>query len=185
MCQNVPWCTCVSLKWWKGRRSQCFFHRALISPVSWIWIGTPSISLGISSFIWNDPLKLHNSVQCEQSVLTGVCGWFQHQFKLTGRTISQSRMKPFLIIHVFDEIGNPKVDVLKGTIFPKMDFFGFQRLHKAFSIGIVKRISLSAYADLKAIKFELFDIILGCLLYSAIGMMNTTWLRVPVVDGHP
>jgi hypothetical protein len=57
--------------------------------------------------------------------------------------IAQRRMKPFVIIHLLDEVGDPFFDICQGFVVPKVDLFGLKSLEKAFHHGIVERIASS------------------------------------------
>jgi hypothetical protein len=60
-------------------------------------------------------------------------------------------MQRFTIVHFLDEKRKPNFNVFQGSVFPKVNFFNFERFEKAFSSGVVIGISLSGHADQKAI----------------------------------
>ena len=65
---------------------------------------------------WNDPLKLHKSEQVDQSAPRGVRGWFQHKFIFIGRTVSNSGMKPLVVVNIFDKIRNTFLYIFQRAV---------------------------------------------------------------------
>jgi hypothetical protein len=53
-----------------------------------------------------------------------------------------------LVIHFFNEKGKSLVNVLKSSIFPKIDFLTLEGLNKALSKGIIIGVSPTSHADL-------------------------------------
>jgi len=93
-------------------------------------------------------------------------------------------MKPLQVIDILDKGGNTISDIFSPTL-PKMHLLRFKGFYKALKIGIIKRITLAAHADLKSIKIKLFEIFSGCILNAGIRMINTSGLWVSVVYSPP
>ncbi len=51
-------------------------------------------------------------------------------------------MKPFLIIHLLDEVWDPFFDICQGFVLPKIDLFRLKGLEEALHHGIVKGVPL-------------------------------------------
>ena len=72
-------------------------------------------------------------------------------FKFHRRFVSKRGMQTFSILHFLDEKRKPNLNIFQGSVFPKIDFFDFERFEKAFSSGIVIGIALTGHADQKAV----------------------------------
>ena len=72
-------------------------------------------------------------------------------FKFHRRSVSKRGMQAFVVVHFLDEKRKPNLNIFQGLVFPKIDFFDFERFKKAFSGRIVIGISLAGHADQKAV----------------------------------
>ncbi len=69
-------------------------------------------------------------------------------FKFSGRPIAQAGMQALLILHLLQEVCQVKLCLLKGLIGMQVHFLDFDRLEKAFGLGIVQRGGPCRHADL-------------------------------------
>ena len=93
-------------------------------------------------------------------------------------------MKPFPIIHIFDEVGNPSENVIQGLVLPEVDLLGLEGFHEAFGKGIVVRVALPGHADLELGVPEFVDVIMSRVLHAPVRVMNHPRRRISVLDGH-
>jgi len=47
-------------------------------------------------------------------------------------------MKPFLTVHLLDEVWGPFLDICQGFVLPKVDLFKVEGLEKALYHGVLK-----------------------------------------------
>src|SRR5664279_539065 len=101
-------------------------------------------------------------------------------FKFHRRSVSKRGMQTFAVVHFLDEKRKPNLNIFQGSVFPKIDFFDFERFEKAFIGCIVIGISLSGHADQKAVLQESFYIIRGRILDNPIRVMNDALRWLPM-----
>lgn len=89
-----------------------------------------------------------------------------------------------MIVHLFYEIRKPELDIGQCPVFPEVDLFCFQSFHEALGRSIVVRIPLPGHADLESILQQDIHIVMGGILHSLVGMVDDSFLRLPVYYGH-
>jgi hypothetical protein len=88
-------------------------------------------------------------------------------------------VQPFLVV----DFGNEPIDLATSIADVgkclAVDLFGLERLHEAFSLGVVKRVSRPAHADGDVAIGKPLAISDGGVLHAAIRMMDQTATRRP------
>jgi hypothetical protein len=93
-------------------------------------------------------------------------------------------MQALAVVHFLDEKGKSILDIFKGSVFPEIDFLDFNGFEKALGGGVVVRIAFPRHADLESMLIEDFNIVMGSILDSPVGVMNDPLGRITMRDGH-
>src|SRR6185369_3471152 len=108
-------------------------------------------------------------------------------FKICRAHVAQRRVKPLTIVKHFNELKHGGSSQLPGWKTLQVGKFGPQGAKEALHHGIVVGISLATHADLDAMLLQECQIVIGCVLTTAVGMVNQRWWvgDVPSGQGHP
>src|SRR5450755_129153 len=98
--------------------------------------------------------------------------------KLYRADIAESGMEPSGIVDAVDELGKIFDDVGECLERHWIDALDLQRLHEAFCLGVVVRISSPTHGPFDAVIGEVVAVGLGSILGSSIGMMDATRRRL-------
>ena len=93
-------------------------------------------------------------------------------------------MQSLPIIHRFQEIGNPFLDIRKVPVFPEVNFFRFQGFEETLGGGVVVRVAFSGHTDLKTAGLKPVCVINGRILHPAIGMVDYPRGGVSPANSH-
>ena len=93
-------------------------------------------------------------------------------------------MKPPAVIDLVDKAWKVLGHILKGLVGHRVDRLHFERLHEALRLGVVVRIAAPAHRADQTIGIQDLAIDLGCILRSAVGVMEASWRRVSRGDGR-
>jgi len=93
-------------------------------------------------------------------------------------------MQSLSIIHRFQEIGNPFLDIREVPVFPEVNFFRFQGLEETLGGGVVVRVAFPGHTDLKTADLKPSGVIAGCILHPAVGMVDYSRSGVSSTNGH-
>ena len=99
--------------------------------------------------------------------------------KLYRADIAESGVEPSGIVDAVDELGKIFDDVGECLERHWMDALDLQRLHEAFCLGVVVRISSPTHGPFDAVIGEVVAVCLGSILGSSIGMMDAARRRQP------
>jgi hypothetical protein len=81
-------------------------------------------------------------------------------------------VQTFLIVDIRDEAIDPAAGVTDVGECLAVDLFGLERLHEAFSLGVVKGIARPAHADGDVAVRQSLAIGDGCVLHATIGVVD-------------
>ncbi len=81
------------------------------------------------------------------------------------------------VVDVFDEGADAAAGVFKVGVGRAVGFLGFERLHEAFGLGVVRRIARPAHAALKALLVEPGRVFARSVLDAAIGVVDEVGSR--------
>ena len=73
-------------------------------------------------------------------------------FELLWGLVPQRRVRPLAIIVLIDEDFDVQAEVIKVSIVVGVDFFAFERLHKALATGVVVVVRWPAHAGERLVK---------------------------------
>lgn len=92
-------------------------------------------------------------------------------------------MQAFLVVDIRNEAIDPATRVCDVGERLAVDLFGFERLHEAFSLGVIEGIAWPAHADRDVTISQYLAIGDRGVLHAAIGVMDqAAALRVPGLD---
>jgi hypothetical protein len=91
-------------------------------------------------------------------------------------------VEPSGIVDAVDELGKIFDDIGECLERHWIDALDLQRLHEAFCLGVVVRISSPTHGPFDAVIGEVVAVDLGSILGSSIGMMDATGWRLSSLD---
>src|SRR5574337_606965 len=93
-------------------------------------------------------------------------------------------MQPFAIVHLFDKVREPALNVLDSPVVPEIDLFSFQGLHETFGHGIVIGVAFAGHADLEPVGLEGLDVLVSGVLHALVRVVNHPLRRHTGLDRH-
>src|SRR5215468_9403210 len=106
-------------------------------------------------------------------------------FKFCRWQIADRGMQPTTVVDFIQKPPDPAPGIGEVFVLVEIYLVILERFHKALTLGIVVRISLTAHADPNVMLIEQPRVIVRRVLHAAIRMMNQPWRpRRASVDRH-
>src|SRR5450432_185819 len=115
-----------------------------MSAGSWRWMPLPALPFNIGSIDFPMPSKTP-AISCRSGLQILCC---QLSLELDRRQIAESRVQAFLVVDLFEKLGDRGESLSQIAIFVAQNLLVLQRFHEGFTSRVVPRVALAAHADI-------------------------------------
>jgi hypothetical protein len=91
----------------------------------------------------------------------------QLSLELNWRQISKGRVQAFLVVDLFQELGDRGAGLDQITILVAQDLFVLQRFHERLAGRVIPRTATAAHADVDSVRLQHVGVIVACILTAA------------------
>src|SRR5579884_862765 len=92
--------------------------------------------------------------------------------KLHRSWITQGRMQPATVVHLVDEVRQPRHDLVEGLIVAQIDLLALECLHEALRLAVVIGVAAAPHRAHQPMRGKFAAIDLSGVLSTTVGMMN-------------